>query len=64
MILAMCLDLVINGPVQALGAASACFVCLVAAWFVERAIRRRARSRRDREWYRAPPKSMPKKWLR
>jgi hypothetical protein len=33
------------------------------AWIVEREIRRRARARRDREWYRAPPKRMPKKWL-
>jgi uncharacterized membrane protein len=34
-------------------------------WVVERELRRRARLRRDREWYRAPPKRLPnpKKWL-
>lgn len=51
----MCLDS-IETPAQAAGVFVLCGFVLAAGWFVERELRRRARAKRDREWYKKPPK--------
>jgi hypothetical protein len=50
-----------DGALRVLGGLLVFVVVAIVAWHIERAIRRRARAKRDREWYRAPPKRMPPK---